>query len=161
MEKCPNFKGNHITFSNRCAKKTEAARAARQSRKTELKGHTSMREVTGASRVALGSRQARGIRDDDGEPMANEEADDTREQEGAKGEGDLIMAETPGEIEIKIEMGAAASNDQSSPAKLCQVLCVDHGGAGDGSGTNKRFGNVAEAAGGKRRNWNQPFSIRD
>jgi hypothetical protein len=111
MEKCPNCKGNHIAFSNRCAKKTEAARAARQSRKTGLEGHASMREVTGANRVALGTRQARGIRDDEGEPMADEEVDDTREKEGAKGEGDVIMAETAGEIEIEIEMGAAASND--------------------------------------------------
>jgi hypothetical protein len=111
MEKCPNCKGNYIAFSNRCAKKTEAARAARQCRKTGLEGHASMREVTGANRVALGTRQARGIRDDEGEPMADEEADDTREKEGAKGEGDVIMAETAGEIEIEIEMGAAASND--------------------------------------------------
>jgi hypothetical protein len=64
-------------------KKTEAARAARQSRKTGLEGHASMREVTGANRVALGTRQARGIRDDEGELMADEEADDTREKEGA------------------------------------------------------------------------------
>ena len=70
-----------------------------------------MREVTGANRVALGTRQARGIRDDEGEPMADEEADDRREKEGAKGEGDVIMAETAGKIEIEIEMGAAASND--------------------------------------------------
>jgi len=65
--------------------------------------------VTGANRVALGTRQARGIRDDEGEPMADEEADDTREKEGAKGERDVMMAETAWEIEI--EMGAAASND--------------------------------------------------
>ena len=65
--------------------------------------------MTGANRVALGTRQARGIRDDEGEPMADEEADDTREKEGAKGERDVMMAETAWEIEI--EMGAAASND--------------------------------------------------
>jgi len=46
--------------------------------------------------------------------MADEEADDTRETEGAKGERDEVMAETAGEIEI--EMGAASSNDKSSPA---------------------------------------------
>ena len=39
-----------------------------------------MREVTGANRVALSTRQARGIRDDEGEPLAHEEADDTREK---------------------------------------------------------------------------------
>ena len=32
LEKSPNCKGNHIAFSNRCAKKTEAAKAARQSK---------------------------------------------------------------------------------------------------------------------------------
>jgi len=93
--------------------------------------------------------------------MADEEADDTREMEGAKGQGDVIMAKTAGEIKIEIEIGAIASNDYSSPAQLCQVLCVDHGGAGDRSRTKRRFGNVAGATGGKRRNWNQPFSIRD
>jgi hypothetical protein len=63
-----------------------------------------MREVTGANRVALGTRQERGIRDDEGEPMAIDEADDTREKGGDKGEGDLIMAKTAGEIEIEIKM---------------------------------------------------------
>jgi len=86
MEKCPNCNRNHIAFSNTCAKITEAARATRQSRKTGLEGHASIREVAGANRVALGTRQARGIRDDEGEPMADEEAHDTREMEGAKGE---------------------------------------------------------------------------
>jgi len=159
MEKCPNCKENHIAFRNRCAKKTEAARAARQSRKTGLAGHASVRELTGANSVELGTRQVRGTRDDDGEPMADEEAHDTREKEGAKVEGDVTMAEPAGETEI--EMGAATSNDWSSPAQLRQVLRVEHGGVGDGSGTKSRFGNVAGATGGKRRNWNQPFSIQD
>jgi hypothetical protein len=111
MEKCPNCKGHHIAFSNRCAKKTEAARAARQSRKTGLEGHASMRKVTGANRVALSTRQARGIRDYAGEPMADEDKDDTREKDRVKGEGDVIMAKTAWEIEMEIKMGAAASND--------------------------------------------------
>jgi hypothetical protein len=86
MEKCPNCKGNHVAFSDRFGKNTEAARAARQSRKTGLERHASMRDVTGANRVALGTRQTRGIRDDEGEPMADEEADNTMENEGAKAE---------------------------------------------------------------------------
>jgi hypothetical protein len=65
--------------------------------------------VTGANRVAHGTRQARGIGDNEGEPMADEDVDDTREKEGAKEEGDVITAETSAEIAIKI--GAAASND--------------------------------------------------
>jgi hypothetical protein len=31
LEKCPNCKGNHVTFSSRCAKKREATKVARQS----------------------------------------------------------------------------------------------------------------------------------
>jgi hypothetical protein len=84
MEKCPNYKGNHIEFSNRCVKKTEAARAAWQSWKTGLEVHTSMREVTGATRVALRTIQARGIRDDEGEHLFHEEADDTKDKDWAK-----------------------------------------------------------------------------
>jgi len=68
-----------------------------------------MREVTGADRVALGTRWARGIGDDEGEVMADEVADDKRDKEGAKGERDVVMAETAAEIEI--EMGVAASHD--------------------------------------------------
>jgi len=83
--------------------------AARQSRKTGLAGQASTRGVTGANRVALGTRRARGIGDDGGQPRADQEVDDTREEEGAEGERDVIMAETTGEIEI--EMGSAASND--------------------------------------------------
>jgi hypothetical protein len=111
IEKWRNCKGNHIEFSNRCAKKTEAARAVPQRRKTGLEGHASMREVTAGNRVALGTRQVRGIGDHEGEPMADEDADDTGQKEGAKREGDVIMAKTTEEIEIEIEMGGATSND--------------------------------------------------
>jgi hypothetical protein len=38
--------------------------------------------------VALGTRQARGIRDEGGQPMAYKKADDTREKVGAEGEID-------------------------------------------------------------------------
>jgi len=89
---------------------TEAARAARQSRKTGLAEQVSTMGVTGANSVALSARQARGIRDNEEEPMADKEADDhAREKEGVKGEREVIMAETAGEIEI--DMGAVASND--------------------------------------------------
>jgi hypothetical protein len=46
LERCPNCKGNHIAFSSRCAKKSEAASAARQSRKTGYNG--TARDVSGA-----------------------------------------------------------------------------------------------------------------
>ena len=159
LEKCPNCNGNHIAFSIRCAKKPEAARAVQQSRKTGLARQGSMRRVTGANSAALGARQKRGIRDNKQEPMADEMADVTTEKKVAQGERYLLMAETTWEIEI--QMGAAASNDYHSPAQLRQVLCLDHGNTGDGSGTKSRFENVAGATGGKRQNWNQPFRIRD
>jgi hypothetical protein len=105
---CPNWEGNEYMFSNRCARKTEAARAEWQSRKTGLTGQPSTRGVTRANSLALGTRQARGIRDDEGEPMADDDEDHTRAKEVTTGERDGIMAETAGETEI--EMGAAASN---------------------------------------------------
>ena len=39
---------------------------------------------------------------DEGEPMANENNDDTWEKEGAKREREVMMAETTGEIEIEM-----------------------------------------------------------
>jgi hypothetical protein len=98
-----------LRIYNRCAKITEATCAARYSRKTGLARQPSIREVTGANRVSLRTRQARGIRVNEGKPMADEEADDTGEKEGAKGKGDDIMAETVGEMGIEIP--AATSND--------------------------------------------------
>ena len=60
LEKCPNCKGNHIAFSNRCAKKTEAAKAARQCRGTGPAGRASANTATGVAsgknRVMLGHR---------------------------------------------------------------------------------------------------------
>ena len=38
LEKCPNWKGNHIVFSSRCVKKREATVALRQSRMMGLAG---------------------------------------------------------------------------------------------------------------------------
>jgi hypothetical protein len=50
------------------------------------------REVTGANRVALGIRQARDIRNGEGEPTADEEHGETREMEmqGTEVEKDII-----------------------------------------------------------------------
>jgi len=60
LEKCPKFKGNHIALSSRCANKTEAANAARQSRKMGLAGRAptgeAMNTATGTHRVLLGLR---------------------------------------------------------------------------------------------------------
>jgi hypothetical protein len=66
-------------------KKTEANRPARQSRKSGLAGHASIRGVTGSHRVALCTRQARRMGDPGGELIAQEEVDDSRSKEAADG----------------------------------------------------------------------------
>jgi hypothetical protein len=53
------------------------------------------------------TRQARGIRDEEREPMVDDGIDNTSEREVAEEKRDMIMAETTGET----EMGATASND--------------------------------------------------
>ena len=112
QERRPNCKGNHIAFSGKCAKKIEAITMARQSRRVELNGRET-REVTGANRVALGTTQAGDTRNGDGEPMADDEADDTREMEmeGTEVEKYVTMSKTTAQI----KMGAAASNNWSNP----------------------------------------------
>jgi hypothetical protein len=62
--------------------------------------------VTGAERVAFGTRQPRNT---EGEPIANEEECETGEieMEGADVEKDVTRCETIAEI----KMGAATSND--------------------------------------------------
>ena len=58
LEKCPNCKGSHIAFSSRCAKKREAAEAARQNRTIGLAGRapvSAARDMeTGSNSVVLG-----------------------------------------------------------------------------------------------------------
>jgi len=72
-----------------------------------------------------------------------EEKENTTQMERAEEESNITMAETAGET----NMGAAASNDESSAARLCKALHVDHGNTGDGSRTVFRCGIVAGAAG--------------
>jgi len=88
----------------------------------------------------------------EGEPTASEEQGDTGEMEGAEMEmeKDVTMSETTAEI----EMGAATSNDWSNPTQLRQVIRVDHGSAGDGSGSEGRFGTFAGTARGEMENQN-------
>jgi hypothetical protein len=106
QEKCLNCKGNHIAFSGKCAKKSEAVRMARQSRRMQLK-EREMGGGTGANRSALGIRQAKDITNEAGEPIADGEADNTGEKVVAEEERDVTVTETARET----EMGAAASND--------------------------------------------------
>lgn len=65
-EKCLKCKGTHIEFSRLCAKKIKAITLARQSSQVQPTGQE-MREVMGANRVALGTRQARCTRNRKGE----------------------------------------------------------------------------------------------
>jgi hypothetical protein len=64
LEKCPNCKGNHIAFSSRCAKKSKAAKAARQSRQRgkaeQAPMSDAMHTATGMNRVVLGRRRRGG-----------------------------------------------------------------------------------------------------
>jgi hypothetical protein len=120
LEKCPNCKGNHIAFSSRCAKKTEAAKAARQSRKTGLAGRApkgeAMNVATGTNRVVLGLRP-RGAAADGG--SEEEEMADVEEEEATGEARDVTMTETEIEIatttatetETETEAGALATND--------------------------------------------------
>jgi hypothetical protein len=64
-----------------------------------------MRQVNEANAVVRGTRQARCIRDDEVEPMAEEDTKDTTVKEGAKWEGDLIIAGTAREREIETGTG--------------------------------------------------------
>jgi hypothetical protein len=60
LEKCPNWKENHIVFRSWCVKKREADKAARQSRKTGTAERAPMSEAIhmdmpmGTNRVVLG-----------------------------------------------------------------------------------------------------------
>ena len=111
----------------------------------------------GANTVALITRQDRITRNREGETMADEAECDTGERELASVEVEKHM--TMSETTPEIEMGAAASNDQSNQAQLCQLLCVDHGTAGDGSGSKGRSGTFPAVAVGTGENPNQPPGI--
>jgi len=89
--------------------------------------------------------------------MASKQGNNLREMEMMEEEREMTMAETAGETEIV----ATTSNALSIPAQLHQDFCMDHGSAGDRSGTECKCGNLPEAGSGKRRNCNQPFGIRD
>jgi len=87
-EKCPKCREYDTVFSSRYVKKTVTTRAVRQSRKIWLGGQASTRGVTGANRVALGTRQVWGIGGEGGKPIANQDTDDSREKEEAEEELD-------------------------------------------------------------------------
>ena len=114
LEKCPNCKGNHIAFSNRCAKKAKAARAPWQSRRIGQAGQaptgTTTGVVSGTNRVALG-RRPKGTAAEGG----GSEADmaDVEKKEATGEAEDVTMTETANTTatEIGTETGAQATND--------------------------------------------------
>jgi hypothetical protein len=157
LEKCPNCKGNHIAFSSRCAKNSEAARAARQRRKTGTAGRApksqSTHTATGTKRVVLGHRPrgvaAAGCR------KTEREMADAEEEEGTAEARDVMITEaeiasmTPTATET--EAGAMATNDYSDQEQLRKIVRVDHCGAGDGSRTQGGRSVLARAIDRKRR----------
>ena len=126
LEKCPNCKGNHIAFSSRCMKKSEAAKAARQSRKTGTAGRAptsdAMHTATGTNIVVLGRRPRGGVAAEGG--SEEQERTDVQGEEATGEERDVVMTETETattaatatETETETELGALATNDYSDPA---------------------------------------------
>jgi hypothetical protein len=123
LEKYPKCKGNHIAFSIGCAKKSEAAKAAWQSRKTGTAGQMpaseAMHTATGTNSVVLGRRPrggAAGGGGSDEEEMADEMADVQEDEAGGKAR-DIVMTRTETatmaatETETESEAGALATND--------------------------------------------------
>jgi phage FluMu protein Com len=121
LEKCPNCKENHIMFSSKSAKKSEAATAPRQSRKTETAGRAptsdAMYMAMGTHRVVLGCRPRGGAAADGG--SEEEERADVQGEEATGEARDVMMTETETatmaatatETETETESGALATND--------------------------------------------------
>jgi len=121
LETCPNCKGNHIVFSTRCAKKSEAAQAALQSRKTGTAGRAPTRDVMltaiGTNRVVLG-RRPRGAAAAEGGSEEGEMTDVEGKEETGEAR-DVVMTEpatantaaTATETQTETEAGARSTND--------------------------------------------------
>ena len=121
LEKCPNCKGNHIAFSSRCAKKSEATKAARQSRMTGTAGRAptsdAMHTATGTNRVVLGRRPRGGAAADGG--GEEEEMADVQGEEATGEARHVLMTETETattattatDTETETEAGALATNN--------------------------------------------------
>jgi hypothetical protein len=124
--------------------------------------------ATGSNRVMLGSRP-QGVAEGGGDEE-EEMADVDEEEEEAAGEArDVTMAEnetetvtrTETETETEIGTGARATEDLSDPAQQRKVIRVDHCCAGDESQTQGGRSELARASERKRRDWDQPFGIRN
>jgi len=104
----------------------DAIRKTRQGRRQRPERPETGR-ATGANRVGVSAWKTRDTRNQEGQPMAEEEY--TGQRDVAQEERDVTRTETAGNTEL----GAAASNDSSDSAQLCNITPVDHYGAGDGS----------------------------
>jgi hypothetical protein len=119
LEKCPNCKGNHIAFSSRCAKKSEAARAARQCRRMGTAGPAPASKATHTAtvtnRVVLGHRPRGGGAADGGRAEGEREMADAEEEEATGEARDVKMTEaeiaTTTATETETEAGALATHD--------------------------------------------------
>jgi hypothetical protein len=118
LEKCPDCKGKHIAFSNRCTKKAEATRAARQSRIIGQRASTNAATdvASGTNRVVLGPRR-KGAAEEVGGGGSEAEMEDVGEKEATGQAENVTMTETANttasetEIGAETEMGALATND--------------------------------------------------
>jgi hypothetical protein len=152
-------------------KKREATKAAPQSRRIGLVGPgptSAARDMaTGSTRVVLGPRPqwvAEGWGDE--EAMADV---DEEEEEALREGRDITMPETETEnvsrtatdTETEIETGALATIALSDPAQLRVVIPVDYSGAADGSRMQGGRSVHARATKRNRRDWDQPFGIRN
>jgi len=126
LEKCPNCKGNHILLSSRWMKKSEAAKAARQSTNVGTAGRAptsdALHRPTGTNREVLGCRPMGGAAAEGG--SEEEEMTDVQGEEATGEARDVVMTEIEGattattatESETETEAGTLASNDSSDPA---------------------------------------------
>jgi len=102
----PDYKGHQIAYSGQCAKKSEVIRMVWLSRQLWRNGPEKWR-VPWANSTAHGTRQARDVREEVGERMANKEGDDTGEKEMVQEDRAMTMTVIAGEP----EMGATTFND--------------------------------------------------
>jgi len=123
-DKCTTCRGNHIAFSNRCAEKTEAAKAALQSGGMGVAWPAS---ANAASKVASGTN--RRVRDHRPNETANEaggsgaELVHAEEEEAIREVEDVTIADiatmAAAETGSETAMGALATNDSIDLAQLC------------------------------------------
>jgi len=121
LDKFPNCQGNHIAFSNRCGKKTEAAKVARLSRALGSAGRASENAATGVAsgtnRMMLGHRP-KGSAKEGGESGAELVDAEVEEATGEAEDVTMTASATTAVTATETETGAPATNDWSDSARL-------------------------------------------